>query len=90
MAGGYNPAPSTGQIVTVAEALSKRLAGGGAEVDVVIDTSDAAGVAAAANASKGADLAIVVVGDTAVRTPHSPPTRTPPPGLVGWWWALWG
>jgi beta-glucosidase-like glycosyl hydrolase len=63
MAGGYNPTPSSGQIVTVAEALTQRLSK--AQVTVVVDTGSATGVAAAANASQRADLAVVVVGDTA-------------------------
>jgi len=62
MAGGYNPDPATAQIVTVVDALAARLGAGAMEV--VLDTSGASGVAAAANASTGADLTIVVVGDT--------------------------
>jgi len=67
MAGGYYPAPATGQIVTVAEAVTQRLGVGsaGAKLDIVIDTASPAGVDAAANASKLADLVIVVVGDSA-------------------------
>lgn len=54
---------ATSQIVTVADALSKRLPAGA--MNVVLDTGSPNGVAAAANASSGADLAVVVVGDTA-------------------------
>ena len=54
---------ATSQIVTVADALSKRLPAGA--MNVVLDTGSPKGVAAAANASSGANLAIVVVGDTA-------------------------
>ena len=54
---------ATSQIVTVADALSKRLPAGA--MSVVLDTGSPKGVAAAANASSGADLAVVVVGDTA-------------------------
>eukprot|EP01043_Picozoa_sp_COSAG02_P047432 COSAG02_NODE_4547_length_5227_cov_54.893721_3_plen_180_part_00 len=53
---------ATAQIVTVVDALQKRLATG--VMSVVVDTSDLQGVALAANASKNADLAVVVVGDT--------------------------
>jgi hypothetical protein len=53
---------ATSQIVTVADALSKRLPAGA--MNVVLDTGSPKGVAAAANASSGADLAVVVVGDT--------------------------
>lgn len=63
MAGGYNPDPAMAQIVTVADALTKRLVGSGV-VNVVLDTSTSQGVELAVNASTGADLAIVVVGDT--------------------------
>ena len=63
MAGGYNPAPAAGQIVTVAQALGERL--GSESLQLVLDTDSPAGISAAANASKGADLAVVVVGDSA-------------------------
>ena len=62
MAGGYYPDPAASQIITVADALAKRLPAGG--LAVVTNTGDAAGVANASAAAKTADLVIVVVGDT--------------------------
>ena len=59
----YNPHPAADQIVTVAEALRGRL--GADALDVVVDTHSTAGIEAAVNASKKADLVVVVIGDTA-------------------------
>ena len=63
MAGGYYPDPSTSQIITVAEALANRLPPG--SLEVVVNTGDAPGIAAAVAAAKSAGFAVVVVGDTA-------------------------
>ena len=64
MAGGYYPDPSASQIITVADALANRLTATAAKLTVVVDTGDDAGVAKASAAATGADLVIVVVGDT--------------------------
>jgi hypothetical protein len=54
----YHPDPSTSQIITVADALGRRLPSG--SMDLVVDTGDAAGIANAVAAAKVGQNVLVI------------------------------
>eukprot|EP01060_Flectonema_neradi_P011726 TRINITY_DN18739_c0_g1_i1.p1 TRINITY_DN18739_c0_g1~~TRINITY_DN18739_c0_g1_i1.p1 ORF type:complete len:821 (+),score=143.70 TRINITY_DN18739_c0_g1_i1:56-2518(+) len=64
MVGGYSPTVAPGQVKTVLDSVKELNVNVVYEKGVDIDSFDVSGIAAAVNATKGAQAAIVVLGDS--------------------------